>query len=724
MRRLSSVSGLEAPKLLSPPGLSVVALLALALLACGGADESPVAAAPDATLDATLEAVGDAAPDVPGDGQTPDGEEGGDGDGSEDHHAQDLLGLDLTPEDGLFTADPYGEECDPLMPSGCALPWPSNRFLVDDATTVTGHRLEFSEHSLPSNIQGGFMKASLFDRLDGYGVGTSVIVHFPGLSLVGLPRETSIKESMEPACPVGLFKVGEDGLERIPFFVEPDDHHETLDRRALFVRPAVLLEEATRYVVAFRSLLDENGALLEPSSAFAALRDGVAQGLLAERAARFEEVFSLLDDAGMPRHDLTLAWDFVTASSEAMHGDLLHMRDRAFELAGPSGPELSITSVEAYTVEENEHIALSMEGTFSAPVFVEPLDGGQPVKWSMPRDEDGKPQHVGSEDFKVWIRVPHLALEGAPMGLMQYGHGLNGEGSQVKGSFNSKIAQDYGYIFFACDWEGMSEKDVPYITYMLADASEFLYMSNRLHQGMINPLLLARSMRERLPQHEEITSRGIQIDTTRLHYSGISQGGIYGATYMALTQDVLRGHLGVPGQNYSLLMPRSIDFTPFFAVTKLVYTDSLDRAVLLNALQSLWDSVDPSSHYRHIKAEPFPNTPPHEVLLASATGDYQVALLSNEITVRSDIGVVLLQDYGKPVDGVVETPYPHVGSGLVNYSFGNPWAEMTNLPPVQDELGDPHGKPRKLLHHMQQKVHFLETGEIIDVCGGDGCTPE
>ena len=270
----------------------------------------------------------------------------------------------------------------------------------------------------------------------------------------------------------------------------------------------------------------------------------------------------------------------------------------------------------------------------------------------------------------------------------------------------------------------MAEGDIGAILTIIADISHFRMLPERLHQGMLEALLLGRAMRERFTSLDEISQRGISIDKARFYYSGISQGGIYGGTYMALTTDVVRGHLGVPGQNYSLLMPRSVDFTGYFSMMQLTYETSMRRAVSLAAGQSLWDTTDPSSYYRHITAEPFEGNQPHHVLLASAQGDWQVALLSNEITARTEaLGVQVMKDYGKPLLGIAEQPYPYVGSGLVNYRFGNPWPSPGNLPP-DDELGDPHGKPRKLDHHNLQMVHFFDTGEIIDVCGGDGCTPE
>jgi hypothetical protein len=270
---------------------------------------------------------------------------------------------------------------------------------------------------------------------------------------------------------------------------------------------------------------------------------------------------------------------------------------------------------------------------------------------------------------------------------------------------------------------GMSGDDVPVILEVITDLGRFVHMSDHLHQGLLTYLALTRTMARHFPTLPEVRDLGIAVDPQRIYYSGNSQGGIYGGSFMALSPETLRGHLGVPGQNYSLMLHRSLDFIPFLLPLEIFYPKSVDRLVALGSLQTLWDMVDPSSYYHHITAAPFPGNDPKTVLLTSATGDYQVPLLSNEITARSGAGVALMSDYGKDVPLVEEAAYPHTGSGIVNFSFGNPWPPAGNLPP-SDEFGDPHGKPRKREHAQRQMVHFFETGEIIDVCGGDGCTPQ
>ena len=115
----------------------------------------------------------------------------------------------------------------------------------------------------------------------------------------------------------------------------------------------------------------------------------------------------------------------------------------------------------------------------------------------------------------------------------------------------------------------------------------------------------------------------------------------------------------------------------------------------------------------------------------------------------------------RTVDMVTEVAYPHTGSAVVLYDFNadngmnmsyrNAWPEPTNRPPVwgdQDacEMScpvgdsierarfaccagdccfDAHELPRRRDWHSDQMVHFFRNaGEIIDVCGGDGCTPQ
>jgi hypothetical protein len=627
------------------------------------------------------------------------------------------------------TAEPEpNPDCDPLVEAVCALPWPSSLYLAPDPARETGYTLTFGETTLPANTSGVHMSPEHFARLDGYGVGTSIVVSFEDLDVTALPGEGSIAASLDPSALALLFEVTDAGLVRVPYWFEPDSRHPFATPPIQWLRPAVVLSEATRYVVAFRGLTTTSGAPVAPSPAFAKLRDGDAgeDPLLAPRQARMDEVFALLEAEGIERSTLVLAWDFVTASCDALHGPMRAMRAKAFAATGEDGPVLTVDKVEWYAPAEDgsnlpvdPETRLRIEGTFRVPDFTVKVEPG----YLLSLGDDGLPEQTGWRDPRFWLMVPHTEAGAPPLELMLYGHGMFGDGDQTFAGHNQVVAKDHGVIYAGASLTGFSGEDSALVVAGIHDVTNVVQFTDRQHQGIIEYLLLGRALKRRTLDLAPIVELGQAIEPEAFYYSGISQGGIYGATYMALTDDTTRGHLGVPGSNYGVLMQRSVDFKPFYAAIKLFYPYPRDQAVLVEAVHGLWDMTDPVSYYRHIESEPFPDTPPHQVLLAQAQGDWQVANITNETIARSGFGVALLADYGRAVDLVAETPYPHEGSGLVNYAFGNPWPAPGNIYP-DDDVGDPHDGPRHLSWHNEQMMTFLRTGVIVDVCGGDGCTPD
>lgn len=637
------------------------------------------------------------------------------------------------------TTSPFPPEgpCDPLDPSHCLLPFPSSLYLEADPTRETGFTLEFGA-ALPRNSDGRPVDPTAYRRLDGFGVGTPLIVSFPNLDTAGLATEYNTDPSLALDAEILWFEVTGTGLTRFPYFIDKDLQDTDPASRLLIVRPAAIMKEATRYIVAFRGLKNTSGTAYPKSPAFAALLSGATSSdpALAARQSNFDDIFSRLGAAGVDPTTLQLAWDFTTASCDALHGKMLHMLDDAMDEVGEDGPELTDIVVEEL---EHEHWALEIRGNFRVPHYMkeEKFIRSDELGWvfNLPgNDPKALPVQNGTAVAPFWARIPKSALtlvdgKSAPHGLVMYGHGQNGLGTQVRGGFNARIANENNLIFFATDMWGMSENDVGGIIDMLSDMSGFPRLSDRLHQGIINHALLARAFKARFADLTEVSSRGIAIDPSRLFYSGISQGGIYGAVFVAVSPDLQRGHLGVPGNNYSYLLARSRNFAPFFLGLAGFYQERWQQVVLLQVIQQLWEGADPVSYMRHLSAEPFPNQGANHVLLAPAKGDVQVAVTSNEWLARSGIGIPVLAPYDVTrtmPSGAETATYPHTGSGIVLYDFGNPWPdESVNLPPTS-EARDPHGDPRNNAAHNRQLVHFLETGEIIDVCSDDGtpgCAP-
>jgi hypothetical protein len=620
-------------------------------------------------------------------------------------------------------------DCDPLVSSVCALPWPSDKYLVDDANRVTGKTMQFGATTLPANGDGVQLAPEMFTQMDGYGVGVPLMVILPNLDPDQLLGEFDIADTIADGTDIVWLEVTDSGARRVPYYAELDPFADDPAQQILFVRPGEILKPNTRYVVAFRNLEDTDGEVILPSAAFAALRDGRAAESpypnLGDRQADFDAVFADLEAAGVDRGSLQLAWAFNTASSEALHGDMLDIRRKGFEAAGPDGPELTLTTVEEYTEEQNAHIWLDITGTMKVPHFMEEwgLDQFNRTHWAMHRGDDGKPAQNGWRDADIWIRVPHAAKDGTPQGLVMYGHGQQGRGSQVRSGDKGPVANENNLIFFACDLAGMSEEELAVTPSILIDLNLFPWIADRLHQGLLDYLLLTRAMMRRAQSTEAFSSRDIVVDDTRVYYSGISQGGIFGASFMALTQDVQHGHLGVPGAHYFTLIGRSRNFNVLGTLLASSYPKLNDQRVGMIAAQQLWNKTDPVSYYRHISAEPFENDAPRRVLLTPAKGDPQVSVLTAEWPSRSDVGVAILENYDtdREVPLAQTATYPHAGSGVVLWQYGNAWPAPGPQPPEEEEVGDPHSTARRDALHNRQMVHFWETGEIIDVCEGVPC---
>jgi hypothetical protein len=245
---------------------------------------------------------------------------------------------------------------------------------------------------------------------------------------------------------------------------------------------------------------------------------------------------------------------------------------------------------------------------------------------------------------------------------------------------------------------------------------KFAEAVDRQHQGMLNSLLATRMMKGRFASDPD---HGGFIDPERLYYHGISQGGIFGATYMALSTDVERGVLGVPGMPYNLLLSRSVDFEPFFDIMRSSYPDSRQQMYLLDLTDMLWERTEPAGYAPYVLKDMLPGTPAHQVFINAAIGDHQVTTLGAHVMART-MGMPHLDTGVRPIWGLESVPGPVQGSAIVEYAFGLPPDPVGNIP--QTECEDPHGKLRRLPEFEQQIDTFLRTGAIENFCENGVCS--
>lgn len=603
--------------------------------------------------------------------------------------------------------------CDPIAPAYCLHPYPSNVFTTDDPSQVTGRRLALDPAAIPQPISGKLATAEPMNTRDGFSPGGPILVHLPGATGDGLPPPDDLARSLE-ADSLTVLLDAETG-ERVAHFAELDLSRPDDETRTLIVRPVVRLEDARRYIVALRGISDGKQALA-PSDGFRALRDKRPSNESSVNARRglYEDIFLRLAAAGVQRKDLQLAWDFTTSSRQNTTERLLHMRDEAYQLVGEKGSEYEIDLVD--TSFETEHIAFRIEGRMKAPLYLQENAPGALIVLG----DDGLPepnQATPTYDVPFELIIPKSALT-KPASLLLYGHGLNGSRDQIRAGHFARFMNEYGYAMFAVDLVGMSSADPLFIAEVLTSGQiqRLAGMYDRMHQGALNYLLLMKMMRGRFA---EDPTYGKYLDPTERYYHGISQGGIFGGVYMAVSPDVSRGVLGVMGQPYAFLLNRSVDFSVFFVLITTTFPDARDQQMLVALAQSLWDRVEPNGYTKYIENDPLPGAEGHSVLMRAAVGDHQVHTMGAHIMARA-VGATHLDTGVRPVWGLEAKKGPFTGSAYVEYEFGLPPEPTCNKPFTHCE--DPHGKIRDLPAAEKQMDQFLRTGVAENFCPGAVCS--
>ncbi|MDI3289478.1 hypothetical protein [Polyangium sp. 15x6] len=682
-----------------------------------------------------------------------------------------------TDDPPVFNVDPStidvtnADRCDFLDTAHCLFPWPNDHFTVADPTTSTGRRVALHPLSMPVNVEvdlspaagapagtivspGGIgIDPTDWNRADGFSPGQMLLTYVPGLDLgkTGIGPITHMDRSLEADSPLVVVDV--ETLERHLVWGELDSYATSDATRALIIRAGMNFREGHRYVVALRNLKDSAGQILEASDAFQVYRDAIPSNVPAIEARRdsMEKIFDALAGAGVERKELYLAWDFTVASAKSTAGRMLHIRDDAFEKLGNAAPTFTVTQV-----LQNPDLNRSRRiiGTFTVPNYLNQANGVSGSSFHYDEPNDGLPDQLdgsGTLQANFICNIPISALPDGndntqpvvPGRAALYGHGQQGAASQVNGgAATGELSKAYNFVFCATDFIGMSSSDDLNILQLVAEWGRMNTLADRLQQGLLNNLFLARLMIHPQGFISDPAFRGGPqnqplIDTSDVFYYGISQGGILGGALVAISQDIRRGVLGVTGMNYSVLLDRATGFDDLRPFMDQAYTNEFDRRFIFSSMQNLWDRGETNGYAWHVGNDPLPKTPPHAVLMQNAFADHQVTQWSADIearTIGAGIHVPVLNP-GRSIDvspyfGIQPLQsYPHFGSALFVWDTG-PYdmatGKGTPAPPVGNEPlrdgADPHGVPRVQPGARLQISEFLRsTGKVIDPCGDMPC---
>lgn len=657
--------------------------------------------------------------------------------------------------------------CDPLDTRSCLLPYPSNFNTAPQKGSDTGLRLNFSASQFPKNVNGKPGFPPELNRNDGFSPGSALLTHVPGIDMAktGAAPITDIAQYKKANAPIVVIdaKTG----QRQPIWAELDTNADAISEakgQLLMIHPAKNFLEGRTYIVALRDLKSGAGKTIAPGAAFASLRNGKPAASVKGRRASYERIFKTLAKAKISRSSLYLAWEFTIASERNLSERALSMRNRSFSALGDSNladgkvagkaPVYKIDKIEDYSTAQSTRIARQITGHVTVPCFLtKGCAPGGTMGYAKPKK--GKfgsiPNQQGTMEALFICRIPRAAMT-TPARPSLYGHGLLGSPREISAGNVDDMASEHNMIFCATPEIGMADEDVPNAIALLGDMSQFSSMADRLQQGLLNELILGRLMINPSGFAADEAFRSASpsqsvIDTNALYYDSNSQGAILGGALTALSPDFTRAVLGVGGMNYSLLLPRSVDFDTYELIFKPAYKSRLDRMLLISAIQNLWDRGETNGYGQHVTNKPLPGTPKHNVLLHVALGDHQVAQVSAENEART-LGLVGRRPAYDPGRSDDKTPLWNIpslssanagGSGLVVWDSGpcrigsvfatclgddafealggtgNAVAPTGSIAP---RLGrDPHSRPRSTPEARQQKSDFLRpSGRITEVC--------
>jgi hypothetical protein len=623
------------------------------------------------------------------------------------------------------------------------LPFPNNSLTVKDRHTPTGRRVHLVKSEMPRSGKGVPIDPRPYNRADGFSPGAPILLRVPGLNSpsklarIHAPTVNDVALSLRKSSPIVV--IDEKSGKRQLIWAEVDMNDTHPSSRLLEIHPGRNLREGHTYIVALRNL-----------------------GRKGKRVPA--RLIRKLAKAGVERKGLYMAWDFTVASAQSIAGPLLAIRNDAFKRLGDTNlrdmrvqggsPAFDIASVTdvppcdpaGCQSGQDNFIARRVAGTVTVPCYLD-QPGCPPGSQFAFRGKGLQVPSPGSNTIKANFvcNIPRSASHAAPARPSLYGHGLFGSATEINSGPLEQLSNEHDIMLCATDWIGMSRNDIPTAIGILQDLSGFPKLTDRVDQSMVDFMYLGRAMIHPSgfasnPAFQ--VGGGSMINASRLYYVGGSQGGIFGGTLTAVAPDFDRAVLAVPGMDYSVLLPRSVDFDAYSKVLYPAYPNQSERPLLLSLIQQLWDRSDPDGFANHMTTRPYPNTPRHEVFIEEAFGDHQVTNVMTEIEART-IGASLrtpILDPGRssekrPFFGIPRIKkFPFKGNAIEVWDIGPlrtvggqvlgtptpPSINQPNRPGV-----DPHGPDAsEQATGRQQASDFLmldNQSMITDVCGPKPC---
>jgi len=664
--------------------------------------------------------------------------------------------------------------CDPLDETECSLPFPSFHFMRRDSSTETGWRVNLQGKLLPLLKGSITMDPHFLNEVDGFSTMGPILFYLEGMKeaheadssgtrTARLQGPANLAESLTAQSITLLLDVNASALIAHSAEIDYLDPINPL----VLIFPAQPLQHNNHYAVAVINATDGNGDRISPTPGMQALFDPGSSiyAMESDRRGRYQtQVFPALQGAApwlasiseeaSPPDSLQLLFDFVTVSESSQLGPVRQVRDAALshivnEWDGDWSQHVRVNRLIDQSEKcdsagglQSSDLARIVHAELDVPWFLTEFGPGHRAAFL---DADAvrysQPTTIGVAKFMVGIpcsaRAAALSLSGGKpiRAIMEYGHGLFFSREEALDRFLVQMANDEGYVITAMDWRGMSVYDLPYVAKtLLSKPRLFQAIRDNLIQGYANKYALQHFSQNGMlftgwfdfaSSYTGDTHRVPALDNqppVPVFY-GISQGGILGAGYVALsgaTGLIKRAVLGVPGTPFALIMTRSLDFAGYDKLLLLNFYNNRNVRIFLALAQMGWDSVEGSGALATPVKEPIP-----PILMQAGLGDAVVPTIAAEALARGLNASILSSNPRSSIYGVSQI-VPEEHQELT------PQATLTELLYQTEDASlpvDDNFPPKNYVHvcvrrdkmMIKQVSDFINTGHVIDPCEQDGC---
>ena len=156
---------------------------------------------------------------------------------------------------------PHTDGCDNTNPIHCMLPFPSDAFLVEDNSTVTGKRISYSANTIPRSGTVGQNHIPIINQFDGASPNTQIMTAFDSEPDVSeMAGQYNIEKSLEVGHSSMI--INQDTGEIVPHWTELDVRSDDSEPTIIHLRTIKALDHDTSYVVLFSNLQDLDGKSL------------------------------------------------------------------------------------------------------------------------------------------------------------------------------------------------------------------------------------------------------------------------------------------------------------------------------------------------------------------------------------------------------------------------------------------------------------------------------